>query len=74
MDLGEARRVPERKPAKSVDPTPEERLERMQRSFDEDFGVLEEDYDFFTSGAPTPPSKAPRKSAASRGKRSRGSS
>jgi hypothetical protein len=57
--------------------TPEQRLERMQQSFDKDYSVLAEDYDFFTKGAfvpareatfiksdaPTRPSRAGRKSA-----------
>jgi hypothetical protein len=67
MDLREARIVPERKPPK---PTPEERLERMKQSFDADFSMLAEDYEFFTTGASTPPSKAGRTSAAPRAKRS----
>ena len=67
MDLGEARTVPERKPPK---PTPEERLERMRESFDADFSMLAEDYEFFTTDASIPPSKAPRTSAAPRAKRS----
>lgn len=64
MDLREALPMPDRKP------TPEERLERMKESFDTDFSMLEEDYRFFTTGASTPPSKAPRTSAAPRAKRS----
>jgi hypothetical protein len=50
-------------------PTAAQRLERMQRSFDKDYGVLAEDYEFFTKGAfitkdaSTFPSKARRKSA-----------
>ena len=32
-------------------PTPKERIERMQKSFDEDYSVLAEDYDFFSKGA-----------------------
>jgi hypothetical protein len=81
MDLREARTVPERKPPS---PTPEERLQRMRQSFDEDFSMLEEDYAFFTegafvpaadatfikSGAPKRPSKAGRTSATRHGKRS----
>lgn len=56
--------------------TPEQRLARMQQSFDKDYSVLEEDYLFFTDGAfvpaseatftsdaPTSPSKAGRRSA-----------
>jgi hypothetical protein len=56
--------MPERKP------TPEERLERMKKSFDEDYSMLTEDYDFFTTGASIPPSKAGRTSVAPRAKRS----
>ena len=32
-------------------PSAEERLERMRRSFDKDYSVLAEDYDFFTKGS-----------------------
>jgi hypothetical protein len=81
MYMREARVVPERKPP---NPTPEERLQRMQQSFDQDFSMLEEDYAFFTdgafvpaakatfitSGAPKRPNKAGRMSATRRGKRS----
>jgi hypothetical protein len=51
-------------------PTPEERIARMNKSFVEDFSMLEEDYRFFTSDASTRPSKAPRTSAVRRAKRS----
>ena len=56
--------MPERKP------TPEERMARMNESFDADFSVLAEDYEFFTTDASTPLSKAPRTSAARHAKRS----
>ena len=39
-------------------PTPRERLERMQESFDEDYGMLVEDYDFFTKDAFVPAARA----------------
>jgi hypothetical protein len=49
-------------------PTPQERLERMQKSFDENYGVLAEDYEVLhrrgvTPGAPNRRSKARRTSA-----------
>jgi len=56
--------MPERKP------TPEERMARMNKSFNADFSVLAEDYKFFTTDASTPLSKAQRTSAARRAKQS----
>jgi hypothetical protein len=50
-------------------PSAAQRLERMRRSFNKDYSVLAEDYEFFTNGAfitkdaSTSPSKARRKSA-----------
>lgn len=48
------------------EPTPEERLRRMQAMFSEDCGILAEDYAHFTGISPqdaaTPQSKGPRKS------------
>jgi hypothetical protein len=50
--------------------TPDQRLERMRASFDANKSVLSEDYKYFTTPeglatqrAPTPQSKAARKSA-----------
>ena len=31
-------------------PTPAERLQRMKESFNEDYSILAEDYEFFTTG------------------------
>ncbi len=62
--------MPERKP------TPEERLERMKKSFDEDYSMLTEDYDFFINDpavkqrASTSPSRAAHTSAAPRARKS----
>ena len=48
------------------EPTPEERLRRMQAMFSEDCGILAEDYAHFTGISPqdaaTAQSKVPRKS------------
>ena len=48
------------------EPTPEERLRRMQAMFSEDCGILAEDYAHFTGISPqdaaTPQNRAPRKS------------
>jgi len=57
-------------------PTPKERIERMQKSFDEDYSVLAEDYDFFskgafTSDASTSLSTTPRTSAERSARKSR---
>lgn len=52
--------------------TPAARLARMRRMFDKSRAILAEDYDHFavfTPRAPTPPSKAARKSAARSGRR-----
>ena len=57
-------------------PSAAQRLERMRRSFDKDYSVLAEDYEFFTKGAfitkdaSTSPSKARRKSATPSARRS----
>jgi len=66
--LRDASLVP--KPKKPSSPTPEERMARMDASFAEDFSVLEEDYVFFTSGAPIRPNKAARTSAEAHARRS----
>jgi predicted secreted protein len=56
-------------------PSAEQRLERMRRSFNKDYSVLAEDYEFFTHGAfisdaSISPSKARRKSARRSARRS----
>jgi len=44
-------------------PTPAQRLRRMSQSFDKDYSILAEDYDFFTKpDASTPPSRVVHKS------------
>jgi hypothetical protein len=41
-------------------PTPQDRLSRMQASFDRDYSILAEDYAYFTSDAATRPSTETR--------------
>jgi hypothetical protein len=52
----------------STEPKPEERMRRMREMFAKDLTILAEDYEHFTGvspqDAPTPRSKARRKSAA----------
>ena len=56
-------------------PTPAERLQRMRKSFEQDYSILSEDYEFFTTGdtkspEPSPLSKVVRKSEEPSEKRS----
>jgi len=53
-----------RKELPMKEPTPVQRLRRMDQSFDKDYSILAEDYEFFTTGDPKPPEPAPLSKAA----------